>query len=82
MSITVDKYVSVTAECYNNVWSVKEGWVNKDGEWKPNFCKREFGKDKIEKKAPVSVRLGDKETALAVLRELYSEISGGESVPF
>jgi hypothetical protein len=82
VAISVDKYTSLTVENYNNVFSIKEGWVGKEGAFKPNFCKREFGKEKIEKKCPVSVRLGDRDTALAVLRELYAEISGGEEVPF
>jgi hypothetical protein len=82
MPITVDKYNSVQAEQYNNKWSIQQGWVDRDGNYKPTFIKREFGKDKTEKKCPLSVLLGDKETALAVLRELYTEISGGEEVPF
>jgi hypothetical protein len=82
VAITVDKYVSVQLENYNGTYSVKEGWINSEGKWSPNFCKRRFKKDGEEKTAPISVRLGDKETALAVLRELAGEIGGEDAPPF
>lgn len=82
MPITVTDKVSIEVENYNNIYSIKEGWINRNGEFKPNFCKKEFGKEKVEKTVPVSVRIGDKGTALSVLREVYREISGDEEVPF
>jgi hypothetical protein len=81
MAITVDKYTALSVEEYNGTYSVKEGWINKDGEFKPNFAKRRFKKDGEEKNAPVSIRLGTKDVAIDNLRALYEEISG-EQCPF
>lgn len=77
MAITVDKYTSLELENYNGVYSIKQGWVDRDGEFKATFIKRRFKKDGEEKNAQLSVRLGDKEVALAVLREIADEINGG-----
>jgi hypothetical protein len=82
MSITVSEKISVQLEVYNNVYSIQEGWKTRNGDYKPNFCTRKFGKDAPEKTCPVSVKIGDKETALAVLREIIAEIEGTESTPF
>lgn len=78
MNINVDKYVTLKLEDYKGTYSIKEGYI-KDGEWLPTTCKRVF--KGVEKKSPLSVRIGDKETALAVLTLIYEEISGG-SCPF
>ena len=83
MSITVNDKISVSVEEYNGTYSIQEGWKTRNGDYKPNFCTRRFGgKDAPEKTVPVSVKIGDRDTALAVLRELYTEISGEESCPF
>jgi hypothetical protein len=82
MAITVTDKVSVEVENYNGTYSIKEGWINREGKFNPNWCVKEFGKEKTKKNVPVSVRLGDRDTALAVLGELYREISGGEEIPF
>ena len=82
MAITIDKYTSVEVENYNGIYSIKQGWVGQDGVFKATIVKRRFKKDGEEKNAPLSVRLGDRDTALAVLREIASEIVGGDEVPF
>jgi len=53
-----------------------EGWESRDGSFKPNFCKRSFKKGGEEKNVPVSVKIGNKETAIATLLMLLKEISG------
>ena len=80
MPITVNDKVSVEVENFNGMFSIKEGWINREGEFKPNFCRKKFGKDAPEKTAVVSVRIGDAGTAPAVLRELYREITGGKDI--
>jgi hypothetical protein len=83
VSITVNEKVSVKLEVYNGTYSIQEGWKTRNGDYKPNFCSRRFGgKDAPEKTVPVSVKIGDKETALDVLRELIAEIDGREAPPF
>lgn len=78
--IRIDKYTVVSMEERGQYgFSLYEGWINRDDEFKPNFCKREFGgKDsKTEKTVPVSVKLGSaeqvKEIALAMLLEATGE---------
>lgn len=80
MSITVTDKVSVEVENYNGMYSIKEGWINREGQFNPNFCKKQFGKDAPEKNVPVTVRIGDAGTAPAVLREIYKEITGGKDI--
>ena len=69
-AIRIDKYTLIKLE--ENDYGVKlmEGWEGRDGEFKPNFCKRSFSKDGEEKNVPVSVKLGDKEKAREVLTKL------------
>jgi hypothetical protein len=74
--ITVDKYTSVELDKYNGIYYLREGYADKDGKFRPNFCRKKFGKGCEEKTAPISVRLGDAGTAAAVLRELYMDITG------
>lgn len=78
--IRVDKYTLIKLE--ENEYGIRlmEGWENRDGEFKPNFCKRSFSKDGDEKNVPVSIKLGDKEKAVDVLTELLKGL-GGE-IPF
>ena len=82
MTVTVDRWTSLEVENYNGVYSIKQGWVGSDGEFKATLIKRRFKKDGEEKTAPLSIRLGDKEVALAILREIAAEINGGEDIPF
>lgn len=82
--IRVDKYTVVNVEV-NEQYGVRlvEGWEGREGDFKPNFCKREFKKGSGEKTVPVSIKLGDKTTAAAVLRMLLKQLedSGYASKP-
>lgn len=89
--IRVDKYTLIKLEENDYGVRLMEGWENRDGEFKPNFCKRSFTKDGEEKNVPVSVKLGDREKAREVLTELLQGLGGkgrqeaedfGESIPF
>ncbi len=93
--ITIDKYATLDLQegtgKYEGTFSLFEGWVGRDGDFKKNWCKREFGKvnEKTEKDVPVSVKLGNRakviEVALWLLREMtgkeYGPIDDGEA-PF
>jgi hypothetical protein len=83
--ITIDQYTSLKIED-GGQWGFKiiEGWVGKDGEFRPSFCEREFKKGSGLKKAPVSIKLGDKDTAILALKTMIEKINGGggEDVPF
>jgi len=57
-------------------YSLVEGWMNQNGEFKPNFCKREFKKGSGEKATPVAVKLGDKAKVLEIAEWLRREIIG------
>lgn len=59
-----------------------QGYVSKDGKFRPLFCKREIGKDRIEKTMPLNISLGDKAKAIEVAFWLYKELTGSEEVPF
>jgi hypothetical protein len=78
----IDKYTAVNLED-SGTYGMKliEGWVNQNGDFKPNFCKREFKKDSGEKTAPVSVKLGDKAKAIEVAVWLLHELTGKQYVP-
>jgi len=80
MPITVTDKVSVEVENFNGMFSLKEGWIDRGGNFKPNFCKKQFGKNAPEKTVPVSVRIGDAGTAPAVLREIYRKVTGGKDI--
>lgn len=83
--IKIDKYTMVKAEDNGEYgWKLMEGWENREGEFKPNFCKRSFKKGSEEKTVPVSIKLGPKETAIATLLMLLKEVSGMDysEVPF
>jgi len=59
-------------------FKIVEGWENRDGDFKPNFCKRQFGKDAPEKNVPLSIKIGENATAAAAnLRVLADQIDGG-----
>lgn len=78
--ITVDEYTSLKIEDGGKYgWRITEGWIGREGDFKPNFCKREFKKGAGEKTAPVSVKLGGKTAALAALSRAMNIIRGGES---
>lgn len=82
MIVQIDKYVTVKLEDRGQWgWSLMEGWINKDGDWKPNFCTRKVGKEQIEKTMPVSVKLGDKAKAIEVLTAALKELTGQDYGP-
>jgi hypothetical protein len=80
MEITIDKYTTLKLE--DGQYGVKliEGWVGREGDFKPSFCKREFKKGSGDKTAPVSVKLGDRAKAIEVARAILTEL--GEDAPF
>ena len=65
----VDKYTTLSIEERKGIYSILEGWINQNGDFKPNFCKREFGGkgEKTEKNVPVFIN------ALRPSREAASE---------
>ncbi len=75
--VKVDQYTSVKIEDSGEYgWKLIEGWINREGEFRPNFCQREFKKGSGEKTVPVSIKLGQKDMAARVLKELMGEITG------
>ena len=59
--ITIGKS-TISLQEYNGVYSLVEGWVNQEGVFKENWCKRRFGgKDAPEKNTPVKINCGDKD---------------------
>ena len=70
---------------YAGTFSLIEGWVGRDGEFRPNFCERKYGKGAAPIVVPVSVKLGTKETAVDALAALAAELenlTSKEEVPF
>ena len=82
MSIVVNKYNdTVKVEEYNGMFSLVQGYIGKDGNEGVKTCERYFGKEK--KKAPISVTIGNRDTAADNLRSIFREIYGDdEAVPF
>lgn len=81
-AIRIDKYTLVKAEDNGQYgWKLMEGWENQSGEFKPNFCKRSFKKGGEEKTVPVTVKLGDKNTASAVLVAILKAITNEDYAP-
>lgn len=76
-TVRVDKFTLVKLDDRGQYgFSLMEGWEKKDGTFSPSFCKREVGKEKTERTLPVSVKLGDRGTAIGVLRTLLAELEG------
>ena len=84
--IIIDRYTALEIKDQGqNGFSLIQGYVDKAGEFKPSFCKRECGRDKVEKVTPLSVKLGmNAATAIGTLTQLLNEIGGqGEdNIPF
>lgn len=81
--ITVDQYTAVKLEDGGQYgWKLVEGWVGRDGDFKPNFCDREYKKGSGKKTAPVTVKLGTKEQAIAALQGLLASLTTTNDVPF
>ncbi len=78
--IRIDQYTVVKVDV-SEQYGVKlvEGWEGRGGEFKPNFCKREFKKGSGEKNVPVSIKLGDKNTAVNVLETIIAQLKSGEN---
>lgn len=77
--ITVDQYTALKLEFTEQYgWKLIEGWVGREGDFKPNFCDREFKKGTGKKTAPVTVKLGTNEQAINALQGLLAQID----VPF
>lgn len=74
--IEIDQYTAVKLEDGGQYgWKIIEGFVGRDGDFKPGFCKRKFGgKDAPEKVAPVSVKLGTKDQAVASLKLMLAQL--------
>jgi hypothetical protein len=79
--IKVDQYTSLNLEEYKGTYAIIEGWIGRDGTFKPSWCTREIGKEKTEKKMPVRVKLGDKDNAIKALTMLLEELKG-DKTPF
>jgi hypothetical protein len=77
--ITIGKTV-LQLEEYNGIYSLVEGWINRDGVFKPNWCKRQYGNDAPEKNYPVKIKLGNKEGLKSVLNWL--QVQFGDEPPF
>lgn len=81
----IDKYTAVEIqESEKYGFSLVEGWTNKDGDFKPNFIKKEIGgKDnKREVTVPLNIKLGqDRAKAIEVALWIYKELAG-EEPPF
>lgn len=76
-AIRVDRYTLLKLEDNGEYgFKVMEGWEDRSGEFKPNFCKRSFKKGGDEKTVPVSIKLGDRKTAIGVLRTMLTELGG------
>lgn len=79
---TVDKYTVLKLEERGQYgFSLMEGWIGREGTFKPSFCKREVGKEKVEKTLPVNVKLGDKAKAIEVALWLLKELTGADYQP-
>lgn len=73
-TIAIDQYTSLALNEYKGTYSLVEGWINRDGEFKPQFCKRSFGKDKTEKTCPLSIKTGNKESIKKLAEFLLESI--------
>lgn len=77
-TVKIDEYTELSVE--NGDYGIKiiEGWIGRDGDFRPSFCKREFKKGSGEKSCPVSIKLGkDANAAAYALRLLADQIDGG-----
>jgi len=71
--ITIDQHTSLIVEEYQGRYSIVEGWIDKEGEFKMNWCEIELGKDKFKKRWPVKVRCGNKETLLNLANYILAQ---------
>lgn len=80
--IEVDRFTKLRVEEYNGTFSIIQGYENREGKFSPTFIKREFGKEKTVKTAPLSLKIGTRDTAKDTLVAIYREIYGDEDMPF
>jgi hypothetical protein len=81
----IDTYTTLNIEDYKGVFSIIEGYEDKEGNFKPSWVTEEWGKEKIQKKLPKRVKIGDKAKAIEFALYLYKELAGkdmGEEIPF
>jgi hypothetical protein len=83
MFIRVSGSQGVIVNNYNGKYSLNSAWEGKDGKVNMNWAREQVKKDEFKEKAtPIKVFLGDKESALKALREIYEAIEPGQDVPF
>jgi hypothetical protein len=85
MAISIDSKNYLNVEEYNGTIKLVLGYVNKDGQFKPSWCRFGFEHKEGEKGQPYAIRLGDKATAIAILQEALGEINNGpadDGAPF
>ena len=84
--ITIDQYTTLSLNDYKGTYQLVEGWINRDGEFKPNWCDKEFGKkgEKVKKPVPLSVKIGNKDKIKELAEWLLVSVadSQDEDIPF
>jgi hypothetical protein len=76
--ITIDKYTALHLDEYKGVFSIIEGYVGKEGDFKNRWIKEEMGKEKVEKNMPKRVKLGNKQAAVEVARWILAYLDPGQ----
>ena len=76
-TITIDQYTTLQLSEYKGTFSLVEGWINREGDFKPNWCDKEFGKkgEKVKKVVPLSVKCGDRESVLKLAEWILTIIN-------
>ena len=77
MQVKTTDYDTIQTGVYAGKHQAVVGWVNKDGEFKPRAHKV-VKKDGTESFPPISITIGDKETATNFLLDWLKEITGEE----
>lgn len=67
---------------FNGTYSLEEGWIDKEGTFKPQWILRKFKKEEGWLDRPLRIPLGTKDTARENLVAIYREIYGDTEVPF
>lgn len=77
-AIRIDQYTMLQLNEYKGVFQIQEGYEAHDGSFKPSFIKREIGKrgERTEKTIPLSIKIGDKQTAIFALQTILSNLRG------
>lgn len=77
MTVSLDGKNALKVENRNGKYIITFGYFNQSCEFKPSWCRWGFEPKEGEKPQTYSINIGDKDTALAVLREIADEINGG-----